>query len=260
VLPGETNDVLLRPNFQMTDEGLYEVTVTNGLGSLTSSARLFGALPLGVVLQPLSREVAPGERFTLSLSITGHPPPFSYEWRRPTTPFATNVSDLSQDFITLTAPAFPTQVLYRVVVRNPAFPLGAASTLVAINVLADADGDGLPDAWEAAQGFPTNNPANGLLDTDGDGLTDAEEYVAGTQPTNAASTLRMQAAREGGGASVGFAAVSNRTYAVQGSPRLGAGWSVLTNLPSRPTNGLLRLTVPPAGTNFLFRVVTPAQP
>ena len=45
----------------------------------------------------------------------------------------------------------------------------------------DADGDGLPDAWEQ-QHFGSNAPAPGA-DADGDGLTHEQEYRLGTHPT-----------------------------------------------------------------------------
>jgi len=42
---------------------------------------------------------------------------------------------------------------------------------------ADADWDGMPDAWERRQGLDDNNPADRNGDTDGDGYTNLEEYL-----------------------------------------------------------------------------------
>jgi pectate lyase len=48
----------------------------------------------------------------------------------------------------------------------------------------DTDRDGMPDAWERAQGqgFDINDPADGPRDPDKDGYTNLEEYLNGTAP------------------------------------------------------------------------------
>ncbi len=43
----------------------------------------------------------------------------------------------------------------------------------------DTDRDGMPDAWELAQGFDPNDPSDHALDADGDGYTNLEEYLNG---------------------------------------------------------------------------------
>lgn len=44
---------------------------------------------------------------------------------------------------------------------------------------ADADGDGMPDAWEKANRLNPADPADGALDADRDGYTNLEEYLNG---------------------------------------------------------------------------------
>ncbi len=56
-----------------------------------------------------------------------------------------------------------------------------ALTVEEIGSPGDADGDGLPDAWE--QLYFKSLSANPNDDPDGDGLTNAEEFAAGTDPT-----------------------------------------------------------------------------
>jgi pectate lyase len=46
----------------------------------------------------------------------------------------------------------------------------------------DTDHDGMPDAWEAAQGLNPNNSSDSNEDLDGDGYTNIEEYINGLLP------------------------------------------------------------------------------
>ena len=114
----------------------------------------------------------------------------------------------------------------------------------------DNDNDGLADAAEiAGAGF---NPATATLvnlaDTDGDGQLDGWEAVAGTDPTNANAVLEITSITNiGGSYSVAWVARSNKTYRLLRSDdgRLpptnlvatvtptafaSAPWFVLTNL------------------------------
>ena len=55
--------------------------------------------------------------------------------------------------------------------------------LVSLEVMADADSDGMPDAWEEKYGLNPNDPTDSTSDQDNDGATALEEFLAGTIPS-----------------------------------------------------------------------------
>ena len=59
---------------------------------------------------------------------------------------------------------------------------------VITNLSDDADGDGMPEYWEAWH-FRGGSPADASTDHDGDGLSDRAEYAGATDPTNALSSV-----------------------------------------------------------------------
>lgn len=121
----------------------------------------------------------------------------------------------------------------------------------------DADGDGLPDVWEA-DSFGTL-ARDGTGDFDGDGFSDRNEYLAGTQAANAASLLEIESVRLIAPAALEIAwqSVSNRTYdllAAAGSPT-AESLALATNLVATPPLNSLTVGRPP-GTAVFFRVQT----
>jgi hypothetical protein len=126
----------------------------------------------------------------------------------------------------------------------------------------DRDGDGLPEAWEIANGTDPDRPDAGE-DPDGDGLSNLGEFLAGTNPRDRQSSLKaLQFTASGDGFHLEFLAVSNRTYGVLVNETVeAAAWTKFRDLPARPTNRIETLTLPidPQANRF-FRLVTPAQP
>src|SRR6185436_464195 len=125
---------------------------------------------------------------------------------------------------------------------------------------ADTDGDGIPDAWEQANG--TNPLVNDAADDpDGDGQTNLQEYLAGTDPLDPESLLRVDIALNGTQFVLQFIAVSNRTYSVigAGSPDFVGATNVMT-IPARPFTGPMTVTRSMSGGVGFLRVVTPAAP
>jgi hypothetical protein len=260
-LPGATSATLTLTNLQLTQDGNYSVVVTDNVGPITSAPARLTLLVLPVIIQPpLSQSVVPGSTVTLSVQVTNTANlPIGYLWRTNGRFWLTNVLFERTAFLTLTNVRAPF-TNYVVVVTNPA-SAGLVSTPAAIlTLLADSDGDGLPDDWELAHGFPTNSTGNPLRDFDGDGLIDRDEYTAGTDPTDPASYLKLQLQSSGPPARLLFGAVSNRTYTIEFNDVLGAGpWSPLIGLPARSSNRTETLLDPAFTTNRLYRVRTPAR-
>lgn len=122
----------------------------------------------------------------------------------------------------------------------------------------DTDGDGLPDAWERANGTRWDSP-DADADPDRDGFSNAQEFFAGTRPADAASALRIvQFQADPGLLRFEFQAVSNRTYSVFSSTSLASPWSKVMDVSARPTTRQIVVTNLPANSQMLFfRIRTP---
>lgn len=77
-----TNDVLVLTNIQVSDEGDYQVVVSNTYGVATSLvARLTVTFPPVITVQPLGQNAVIGSRVIFSVTAVGAEP-LSYLWRR----------------------------------------------------------------------------------------------------------------------------------------------------------------------------------
>lgn len=129
----------------------------------------------------------------------------------------------------------------------------------------DADADGMPDAWELANGFNSTDPADAALDADSDGQTNSQEYTAGTNPRDLTSRLIAAATATSlpGQYAVTFNAVAGKTYTVRYKDDIASPtWLVLRHFGAPTATGpLTALDTPPANTvNRFYQVVTPQQP
>jgi len=194
--------------------------------------------------------------------VAGHPPPFTYEWRRSAAPIHTNVSSAPGDFYDLVAPGtVASQQLYRLVVKNLANSVPGVPLSFYITTVVDSDGDGMPDYWEQGFGLSSTDGSDRDLDLDGDSMSNWREYVAGTDPTDPLSYLRVDRLTLANAARMEFVAVSNLTYTVEFTDTLGVAlWNKLVDIPAYPTNRVETVDDPDGTPNRFYRLVVPRQP
>jgi hypothetical protein len=124
----------------------------------------------------------------------------------------------------------------------------------------DSDNDGLPDAWELANGLDPAVPGDALLDPDNDGRTSLDEWRAGTNPRDATSVLALTVTLGSPLLQLGFTAEPDRTYALQYRDSLSATWVTLETVPTAATRRALQFQVLPDAQigRRLYRIVTPS--
>ena len=85
----------------------------------------------------------------------------------------------------------------------------------------DADGDGLPDAWERALLAQSGGDLGGIQpgdDFDGDGLSNLDEYISGNYAFDKEDGFELKIVGPGSaGPLLEFMAIKGRTYMVMGS-------------------------------------------
>lgn len=131
-----------------------------------------------------------------------------------------------------------------------------------IAVLADQDGDAIPDEWEETHGLSPTNPADASLDFDGDGVPNDREYVANSDPTNRNSIFAIENLTAESLPRLSFWGCSNRLYTLESSVGsaetengIGTSWQ---NVPFytriRGFNVLQEVPCAPSQTSQFFRI------
>jgi hypothetical protein len=248
-------------------EGHYSVLVSNALGSVVVSNILLTLLVPPMLVQPvppLNLAVAAGEDVTIGVEVTGTLP-ISFRWRRGSSTLTNDYPAFRHtSFYTLRNVQPPTvsgQTNITVALTNVAsLPDVVLATVASLIVLADGDGDRMPDQWETDHGTqPQVN--DGSDDPDQDGLSNYQEYLACTHPTNANSFLRIEHISAADGAAISFVAAPNCTYTVQFKDGVqDVLWKKLADVVPRAVARLETLTDAAPGTNRIYRLVTPRQP
>ncbi len=122
----------------------------------------------------------------------------------------------------------------------------------------DADGDGMPDAWEVLYFGGTNAVDGGASeDWDKDCMDNLSEWMAGTNPTNSLSLLRVLPGSTFSGTNLvlQWSSVSGRYYAIERGTNLmgGLSFNVASNIFATPDVNVRTVTVDGAIQEF-FRI------
>src|SRR5262249_44650308 len=137
-----------------------------------------------LTIQPLSISVVSNGTATFTVAASGTTP-LSFRWRKNSLTIANPMVALGPSNSTLILPhvGFADAGTYNVAATNIAGAAAGLSSNAVLTVLADADGDGIPDDLE---------PLDGAADADGDGMSNAAEYFAGTDYLDPTSYLKIE--------------------------------------------------------------------
>jgi type VI secretion system Hcp family effector len=118
----------------------------------------------------------------------------------------------------------------------------------------DGDGDGMSDAWEAANGLSVG-PNDANLDLDGDGLSNISEFQLGTNPRSGASFFKatlVANAISPGNHQITWNSVAGKSYIIEWSPDLVTPFIALRTVTATTTS--TSETVSQSGALGFYRV------
>jgi len=260
-LPNATNQFLSISNAQSFHEGLYRVQIFDDVGSTFSqAATLTVRLKPVIIQQPLSISAVEGEDVTFSIAVASTAP-MGYRWRFGGLTLTNILLDQTSCFFTIRNVQSTNAGTYTVAVTNLAGPAPLSSSAV-LTILSDRDHDGVPDAWESANGFDPDDSADAGLDKDGDELTNRQEYQAGTDPNSSESKLRFESIQADSALAavrISFLALSNRTYAVESTDNAAGPWNRVAEFVATSTNRTVEVVdgLDPNKPQKLYRLLTP---
>jgi uncharacterized repeat protein (TIGR03803 family) len=244
-ITGSHGNVLTIPAVQYTDEGVYQVLVTNAWGSVESTpVSLLITVPPSIGTSPKSQTVGIGGTVTFSVGVGGTAP-FAYQWLLGGLPLAgaTNAT------LTLASvPAGDQGQQYSVVVGNPAgSATSAAATLTVLNYCASVQ------PGQAV--YPMGSPVPLTVQTFNCSSSAAVPNASATVWISGAGTTRSLAATTGAGGSTTLNFVPLAT-------EYGA-YQVAATLPGQSipaAQGTFSLVGLSPGQNSLSPVLTPGLP
>jgi hypothetical protein len=140
--------------------------------------------------------------------------------------------------------------------QNQTLAAGGTVTFTGNYTFADANANGMSDAWETDKFSSVSPTRTATTDTDGDGVTDLKEFQAGTDPNAAGShfTIASSALLPDGKLRLQWPTMQGRGYRAEGSAN-GIDWTAVSSWTIAP--GLLLTHDVPAwtpGAPFLFRI------